>query len=148
MRSAVYKAANIINAIESEFIARSCARKHPLLGPASLNVAAVLGYSNSEAVTALRRAPGDKPAGAVVPDICTIYLDRRRIPGETLEEVFADFERLIAEMSARDPDLSAKIGYTPACPELPYASAARYRSTACTGPGMRAHLRQRCRHRL
>ena len=117
--SAVYKAAHIINAIESEFIARSCARKHSLLGPASLNVAAVLGYSNSEAVTALRRAPGDKPAGAVVPDICTIYLDRRRIPGETLEEVFADFETLIAEMSAKDPDLSARIGFTPACPELP-----------------------------
>ena len=48
--SAVYKAARIVNAIENGFIARSCARKHPLLGPASLNVAAVLGYSNNEAV--------------------------------------------------------------------------------------------------
>lgn len=118
--SAVYKAARIVNAIETEFIARSCAHTHPLLGSASFNVAAVLGYSNSEAITALRRSPGDKPAGAVVPDICTIYMDRRRIPGENLEDVMADFDRLLLEPLRKiDPDLKARAGFTPACPELP-----------------------------
>lgn len=118
--SAVYKAAHIINAIESQFIAQSCARTHPLLGAASFNVAAVLGYSNNEAVAALRRAPGDKPAGAVVPDICTIYMDRRRIPGEKLDEVMADFDRLLLDRLRRaDPQLAARASFTPACPELP-----------------------------
>lgn len=118
--SAVYKAAHILNAIESDFIKRSCVKTHPLLGPASFNVAAILGYSNSEAVTALRRAPGDKPAGAVVPDICTIYMDRRRIPGETLDEIMADFDRLLLDDLRRaDRQLMARAGFTPACPELP-----------------------------
>ena len=117
--SAVYKGACIVNAIGNGFIERSCARKHPLLGAASLNVAAILGYSNSEAVTALRRAPGDKPAGAVVPDICTIYLDRRRIPGENLNDVLADFEQLLVELRRSDPKLVVRASFTPACPELP-----------------------------
>lgn len=118
--SAVYKASHIVNAIETEFIRRSCSRTHPLLGAASFNVAAILGYSNSESVTALRRAPGDKPAGAVVPDICTIYIDRRRIPGEKPDDVLADFERLLlCPMRRSDPDLKARAGFTPACPELP-----------------------------
>src|SRR3954451_5924377 len=117
--SAVYKGAKVVSAIENGFIARSCARTHPLLGHASLSVAAILGYANNEAVTVLRRAPGDKPPGAVVPDICTIYLDRRRIPGDKLDEVLADFEGLVAELAAADPDLKAKASFTPACPELP-----------------------------
>lgn len=118
--SAVYKASRIVNAIENDFISRSCSRTHPLLGEASFNVAAILGYSNSEAVTALRRATNDKPAGAVVPDICTIYMDRRRIPGEKLEDVMADFDRLLLDsLRKADPDLKAKAGFTPACPELP-----------------------------
>jgi acetylornithine deacetylase/succinyl-diaminopimelate desuccinylase len=117
--SAVYKGAKIVSAIENGFIACSCARTHPLLGHASLNVAAMLGYANNEAVTVLRRAPGDKPPGAVVPDICTIYMDRRRIPGESLDEVLGDFEGLLAELATADPDLDAKASFTPACPELP-----------------------------
>lgn len=117
--NAVYKAAKIVSAIENEFIARSCARKHPLLGQASLNVAAILGYANNEAVTVLRRALGDKPPGAVVPDICTIYMDRRRIPGDGLEEVLAAFNEFLAALAARDPKLVASASFTPACPELP-----------------------------
>ena len=31
--SAIYKAARIVNTIEKDFIARSCVRTHPLLGP-------------------------------------------------------------------------------------------------------------------
>lgn len=117
--SALYKGAKIVNAIESRFIASSCARSHPLLGHASLNTAAMLSYANNEAVTVLRRAPGDKPPGAVVPDICTIYLDRRRIPGETLEGVMRDFEQLLAELKTEDPELDATASFTAACPELP-----------------------------
>src|SRR3954452_19460111 len=116
--SAVYQGARIVTAIEQSFIARSCAATHPLLGHASFNVAAMLGYANNEAIAVMRRGPGDKPPGAVVPDICTIYMDRRRIPGETLEGVLADFEAFLAEQRHADPLLEATISFTQACPEL------------------------------
>ena len=116
--SAVYKAARIITAIEQKLISRAERRSHPLLGSASLNVSAVIGYARNEATTALRRGPGDKPPGAVVPDICTIYLDRRRIPGESLELVQAEFEGFLDELRQEDDKLVARLHFTPACPEL------------------------------
>jgi len=117
--SAVYRGAHIVTAIKESFIARSCAATHPLLGHASLNVAAMLGYANNEAIAVMRRGPGDKPPGAVVPDICTIYMDRRRIPGESLDGVMAEFEGFLAEQRQADPCLEATVSFTPACPELP-----------------------------
>ncbi|MCC2650821.1 MAG: acetylornithine deacetylase or succinyl-diaminopimelate desuccinylase [Microvirga sp.] len=116
--SAIYKAARIITAIEEKLVVRAERRSHPLLGSASLNVAAVIGYARNEATTALRRGPGDKPPGAVVPDVCTIYLDRRRIPGESLELVEAEFEELLNELRQDDDQLVAQLHFTPACPEL------------------------------
>ncbi|KAA0969625.1 M20 family metallopeptidase [Aureimonas fodinaquatilis] len=116
--SAIYKAANIITAIEERLIPRTNERLHQLLGAASVNVSAVIGYARNEMVTAVRRAPGDKPAGAVVPDICTIYMDRRRIPGETLAEIEAGFEALLNELRAADPSLDAKLFFTPGSEDL------------------------------
>ncbi|WP_046867149.1 M20 family metallopeptidase [Microvirga massiliensis] len=117
--SAVYKAAKIITAIEEKLVPLTDMRPHPLLGSASLNVSAVIGYARNEATTALRRAPGDKPPGAVVPDTCAIYLDRRRIPGETSEGIMADFEGLLDELRAADPKLDAKVYFTPGSVDLP-----------------------------
>jgi succinyl-diaminopimelate desuccinylase len=117
--SAIYKAAKIVSAIEGCLVRAEQVKSHPLLGPASLNVAAILGYAKNEAVTVLRQAPGDKPPGATVPDACTIYLDRRAIPGDTVDEVLAKFERLIGDLKSSDPALVARATFTPGCPELP-----------------------------
>jgi acetylornithine deacetylase/succinyl-diaminopimelate desuccinylase-like protein len=54
-----------------------------------------------------------------VPDACTIYLDRRAIPGDTVDEVLAKFERLIGDLKSSDPALVARATFTPGCPELP-----------------------------
>lgn len=116
--SAVYKAARIVTAIEEKLVAMAERRSHPLLGSASLNVAAVIGYARNEATTALRRGAGDKPPGAVVPDTCTIYLDRRRIPGESLDLVQAEFEEFLDQLRREDDKLVARLHFTPACPEL------------------------------
>jgi acetylornithine deacetylase/succinyl-diaminopimelate desuccinylase family protein len=117
--SAIYKAARIVSAIEDRLIPRTNERTHKLLGPASINVAAILGFARNEEMAALRRGPADKPAGATVPDSCTIYLDRRRIPGETLEGVAGEFEALLDELRNEDKRLDATLHFTPACPELP-----------------------------
>jgi acetylornithine deacetylase/succinyl-diaminopimelate desuccinylase-like protein len=58
-------------------------REHPLVGRATVNAAMIEGGS----------------ARNLVPDRCTVSVDRRTIPGETSrEEVLAPFERLAAEI--------------------------------------------------
>jgi acetylornithine deacetylase/succinyl-diaminopimelate desuccinylase-like protein len=52
---------------------------HPLLGSPTVNAAMIRGG----------RAPN------VVPDECVLTIDRRTLPGETLEDVRAPFERLL-----------------------------------------------------
>ncbi len=117
--SAVYRAAHIVNAIETRLIPQTNERAHPLVGPASINVAAILGFARNEEKAVLRRGPGDKPPGATVPDSCTIFLDRRRIPGETLEDVAEEFEAMLDSLRVEDEKLDATLHFTPACPELP-----------------------------
>lgn len=66
---------------------------HPLCGEASLHVPLISGgrslfiYSNS----------------------CTIYAERRTIPGETKEEVIAEFQDIIDKLSSQNPDFRATL---------------------------------------
>lgn len=117
--SAIFKAAKLVTAIEERFVSGNRLKTHPLLGSASLNVAAILGYARNEAITVLRGAPGDKPPGATVPDACSIFMDRRAIPGDATDDVLAAFQQLIDEMKASDPGLAAYPRFTPGSPELP-----------------------------
>jgi acetylornithine deacetylase/succinyl-diaminopimelate desuccinylase len=117
--SAIYHAARIVTAVEDDLLLRGLTRSHPLLGSASLNVGAIIGHARNEAGTVLRQGPGVKPPGATVPDTCTIYMDRRRIPGETLELVKAEIDSWLADVRGQLPGLKAEAHFTPACPELP-----------------------------
>jgi acetylornithine deacetylase/succinyl-diaminopimelate desuccinylase family protein len=117
--SAVYHAARILTAIEERLVPGTLKRAHPLLGSAALNVGATLGYARGEAGTVLRQGPGVKPPGAIVPDTCTIYLDRRRIPGETLDLIKREFDVFMDEMRREIPGLKAQAHFTPGCEELP-----------------------------
>jgi succinyl-diaminopimelate desuccinylase len=68
--------------------------EHPLLGHPTVNVALIEG--------------GHAPNA--VPDRCVIDVDRRLIPGETLSEVAAGFDRLIERLHREDPgsDIEAR----------------------------------------
>lgn len=116
--NAVYKAAAVVEGIRTRLIPRTQQRIHPLLGAAPINVSAILGCSRNE--EDLLRSPGvgRKSPGAIVPDRCTVFLDRRRIPGESLEEILAGFENLVAELAAEDSELRARVQFVPASPQL------------------------------
>lgn len=68
-------------------------KKHPLCGEASMHVPLIEGgkslfiYSNR----------------------CTIYAERRTLPGETQEEVLAELKKIIDKLEAKDPDFKASI---------------------------------------
>jgi acetylornithine deacetylase/succinyl-diaminopimelate desuccinylase len=119
--NAIYAASRIVTDIEERLIPLSRQRSHPLLGSASVNVGAITGYAVNEMGTAMRQgqSEGIKPPGGTVPDVCTIYFDRRRIPGETLDLVAAEMEGWLDELRARHPGLKATAHLTPACPVLP-----------------------------
>ena len=40
---------------------------------------------------------------SIVPDKCMLSIDRRTVPGETDEEVLAQFQKVIDEVAATDP---------------------------------------------
>jgi len=68
-------------------------RSHPLLGPPGFNIGRVAGGVDA----------------TTVPDYCELDCDRRILPGERLEEILADIQRLLDEIRAADPDFCAVI---------------------------------------
>lgn len=91
--NAIVKMAAVIRALEERLIPRLQERAHPLLGPPTLSVGRIEGGLQVN----------------VVPDRCTIELDRRLLPGETWAEVRRELEAVLAPLSAEDPDLQVTI---------------------------------------
>lgn len=81
--NALYRAASLLKMIEARHRALAVA-SHELLGSPSLTVTRIHGGL----------------ADNVVPESCDLLLDRRMIPGESEEEVRAQFESLLLEAKA------------------------------------------------
>lgn len=64
-------------------------KSHPLLGPAASTVTRIEGGS----------------AVNVVPDRCSVWVDRRLLPGETPEAALAEYDQAIAAARQAHPDL-------------------------------------------
>lgn len=81
-RNAIYDMAEIIEAVRKELIPKYEGTTHPLLGNPTLSVGVVRGgeYVN------------------IIPDKCTIEIDRRLLPGETWESVKAELAPLLEKL--------------------------------------------------
>jgi acetylornithine deacetylase/succinyl-diaminopimelate desuccinylase len=75
--------------VEEGLVPRLKKRKHPLLGNPTINLGTIAG--------------GDQPS--TVAGRCAIQLDRRWIPGETVKQVFAELETILAQVRAAQPGL-------------------------------------------
>lgn len=69
---------------------------HPLLGHGSFHAGTISGGT----------------AESVYPDRCTLLLERRTLPGESPDEVLADFQRVLDELAAREPTIDATLRMT------------------------------------
>jgi acetylornithine deacetylase len=76
--NAIYDAAAFIRLVEQE-AARLASQVHPLTGPASYNVGVVSGGVRT----------------SIIPSECTVDVDRRIIPGQTVAEAIADLDDLL-----------------------------------------------------
>lgn len=91
--NAILMASRLIQRIYEEYVPRLKERKHPVLGFPTINVGKIEG--------------GDQPS--TVPGSCTLEIDRRWVPEETLEQVYGELKELIAEMQQEDPRFRAEV---------------------------------------
>lgn len=82
-RNAVEEMARIVDLLQTDYAARLKRQRHPLLGHPTVNVGVICG--------------GSQPN--IVPDHCTITLDRRTLPGETETDVRRE---IIRELRSRN----------------------------------------------
>jgi acetylornithine deacetylase/succinyl-diaminopimelate desuccinylase-like protein len=87
--NAVHAMARIVDVLETEYARLLGKRRHPLLGPPTVNVGSIQG--------------GTQPN--IVPDYCEISVDRRTIPGESEGMVRREIQALL-----RQHGLRAEIG--------------------------------------
>ena len=66
-RNAVHAMARVVDLLQTEYPAQLRRRRHPLLGCATISVGTICGGTQVN----------------IVPDRCTVFLDRRTLPGET-----------------------------------------------------------------
>lgn len=90
--SAIEKMAKVITAIQSD-TARLAAHQHPLLGPATCNIGRIRGGEQIN----------------FVPDRCEIEIDRRILPGESVESVLERYQALLDQIAAEDSDFDAQM---------------------------------------
>ena len=74
-RNAVHEMARIVDLLQTAYAAQLRRRRHRLLGCATVSVGAICGGSQAN----------------IVPDRCTILIDRRTLPGETEAGVRREF---------------------------------------------------------
>ncbi len=82
--NAIEHMARVIVAIEQDN-QRLAQHSHPLLGPATCNVGVIRGGVQIN----------------FVPHRCEIEIDRRLLPGETRQQVLADYQRLVDEVASQ-----------------------------------------------
>lgn len=97
-QNAIHEMARIVDVLETDYTAQLKRRKHKLLGAGTVNVGKIFG--------------GTQPN--IVPDSCTIAIDRRTLPGDTETSVRREITALL-----RAKKLSAKIASTKLAPALP-----------------------------
>ncbi len=92
-KNAVHEMARIVDVLETDYAAQLRKRKHKLLGTATVNVGTISG--------------GKQPN--IVPDSCSIQIDRRTLPGETEASVRREIAALLESKKLSATISSAKL---------------------------------------
>jgi acetylornithine deacetylase/succinyl-diaminopimelate desuccinylase family protein len=87
--NAISKLARIVRAVEDELLPRLATRTHPLLPAPTVNLGTIRGGTKFN----------------LVADRATLELDRRLVPGESLDDARAEVEAVCAAVRARDPEV-------------------------------------------
>lgn len=91
--NAISKAAKLIVKLEEEIYPKLEKRNNEYMGPSVMNFGRIEG--------------GNQPS--TVADWCSIKIDRRYIPGESVESVINEYQQVIDKLKAEDSDFDAEI---------------------------------------
>jgi len=91
--NAISKAAKFIRRLEEKLMPELANRVHPLIGPAVMNFGVIQG--------------GTQPSS--VADRCILQCDRRWVPMEELDQVLGEYQAIIRELEAEDPDFKCNM---------------------------------------
>jgi acetylornithine deacetylase/succinyl-diaminopimelate desuccinylase-like protein len=97
-RNAVHLMARVVDLLETDYAAELRRHRHPLLGRGTINVGVIAG--------------GSQPN--IVPDRCTIDIDRRTLPGESESTVRKEIRELLAQHQLKTTFASIRGGPCPA----------------------------------
>lgn len=89
--NAIYKMARAVSAFE-RYLLELEKRENSLVGNPTVNVGTIVG--------------GNKPN--IVPDRCTVVLERRLVPGETSEGARSEVEDILTQIETEDHDFNAR----------------------------------------
>lgn len=95
--NAIAAAARFVRMVEEELVPQLQARCHPVLGAPTINMGTIRG--------------GDQPS--TVAARCTIQLDRRWVPAETIKQVFGELEEILRRVCEAMPGLSTALRRVP-----------------------------------
>jgi acetylornithine deacetylase/succinyl-diaminopimelate desuccinylase-like protein len=98
--NAVEAMSQIVLALLGKYAARLSARKHPLLGPGTINVGAIQGGTQAN----------------IVPAQCRCLIDRRTLPGETDASVAAEILKIVRSLKLQERFTSRNIQSGPCFP--------------------------------
>ncbi|MCI0695591.1 M20 family metallopeptidase [candidate division KSB1 bacterium] len=95
--NAISAAARFVRLVEEELVPQFQQRRHPVLGTPTINMGTIGG--------------GDQPS--TVAARCTVQLDRRWVPAETIEQVFGELEEILRRVREAMPGLSTGLRRVP-----------------------------------
>lgn len=87
--NAVYQMAELIHLVRPEVDRLLAGRSHPLVGAATWSIGKISGGTSVN----------------IVPERCTVEIDRRLLPGESGAVALTEFDNVIAHVRQRRPDL-------------------------------------------
>ena len=88
-KNAIYQMADLITTLRADYEPLLSQHQHPLVGPATWSIGQISGGA----------------AVNIVPERCSIDIDRRLLPGETSESALAEFDSVVATAQRRHPGL-------------------------------------------
>jgi acetylornithine deacetylase/succinyl-diaminopimelate desuccinylase len=95
--NAISAAARFVRLVEEELVPQFQKRRHSVLGAPTINMGTIHG--------------GDQPS--TVAARCTVQLDRRWVPAETIAQVFGELEQLLSRVRKAMPGLSTELRRVP-----------------------------------
>jgi succinyl-diaminopimelate desuccinylase len=98
-QNAVHAMARIVDVLQTAYAAQLRRRRHPLLGCATISVGAIRGGTQAN----------------IVPDRCTILMDRRTLPGETEARVRRELNAVLRRKHLAAAYVHDKL---PSCPPM------------------------------